>query len=47
MGMRRALLLCHIDSFHDRLLFYIFNVAFAKVIYLKPQICFKIKEEMI
>lgn len=47
MGMRRALLQYHIDSFHDRLLFYILNVAFAEVIYLKPRICFEIKEEII
>lgn len=42
-GMR-VLLQYHIDSFHYRLLFYILNVAFVKVIYLKPQICFRLKE---
>lgn len=47
MGMRSALLQYHTDSFHDRLLFYILNVAFVEVIYLKPQIRFKIKEEII
>lgn len=46
MGMRRALLQYDLDSFHDRLLFYILNVALPKSYILSHKCVLGLKKRL-